>query len=75
MPCFNADGTMEPVARAILHVLRSPRKPEEVAQQVLMPLYRIRSGLRELVQAELAEERDGAYALTPSGRSRLEAAG
>ena len=75
MPCINPDGTMEPVARAILKALQSPQKPEEVAQQVLMPLYRIRSGLRELAQAGLVEEHEGAFALTPTGRGRLDTAG
>ena len=72
MPCINPDGTMEPVARAILLVLRTPGSPEEVARQVSLPLYRIRSGLRELAESGLVVEREGTYALTAAGQERVD---
>ncbi len=71
MACVNPDGTVEPVARAVLLALRTLITPDEVARQVRLPLYRVRSSLRELLQAGLVEERDGKYALTPAGRDRV----
>ncbi len=75
MACVNPDGTVEPVARAVLLALRTPGSPEDVAKEVRLPLYRVRSSLRELQQAGLVEERGGAYALTDAGRTRLAAQG
>ncbi len=71
MACVNPDGTVAPVARAVLLALRAHTSPEEVSRQVRIPLYRVRSSLRELVQAGLVDERDGAYALTAAGRDRV----
>jgi predicted transcriptional regulator len=68
--CVNPDGTVEPVARAVLLALRSSASPEGVARQVRLPLYRVRSSLRELAQAGLVEERGGTYGLTEAGRTR-----
>jgi len=48
MGCVNPDGTMEPAVRALVLALRSPRTAEELVWEVRYPLYRVRSGLREL---------------------------
>ena len=71
MGCINPDGTADPAARALLQALLAPRSPEELAAVAGLPLYRIRSGLRELGQAGLVEETSGRFALTTSGRARI----
>ncbi len=71
MACVNPDGTLAPVAGAVLLALRAHTSPDEVSRQVRIPLYRVRSSLRELLQAGLVEERDGRYALTAAGRERV----
>jgi predicted transcriptional regulator len=72
MPCVKPDGTLEPMAQAIIRVLRTPRTVEGVCDYLRLPLYRVRSTVRELVEAGLVAENDGVYGLTESGRNRVE---
>jgi predicted transcriptional regulator len=41
--------------------------PEEIAKDTGLPLFRVRSGLRELTQAGLATQKDDKYELTDKG--------
>jgi hypothetical protein len=74
MPCVNADGSLTPVAAQVLGALAAvgaPGGPDTVARAAALPLYRVRSTLRELQLAGLIEEVDGNRVLTPDGRARL----
>lgn len=71
MACISAEGTLTESARKMLQALQNPATPEEVAQTTGLPLFRVRSGLREMVQAGLIEEREGRYLLTETGRQKL----
>jgi predicted transcriptional regulator len=71
MPCVKPDGTLEPMAQAILRALRTPRTVEGVCDHVRLPLYRVRSTVRELVEAGLVADADGALRLTDAGAARL----
>jgi DNA-binding IclR family transcriptional regulator len=46
--------------------------PEEVAAKTGQPLFRVRSGLRELKNAGYAEETDGKYALSKNGTTVIQ---
>lgn len=70
MACINPDGTLAPAAKAILKALESPATPAEVAQRTGLPLFRVRSSLRELTEAGLLESRDDVYHLTPAGKEK-----
>ena len=72
MPCVRPDGTLEPMAQAIVRALPTLRTIEEVCGHLRLPLYRVRSTMRELVEAGMVTESDGVYRLTDSGRSRVE---
>jgi predicted transcriptional regulator len=72
MPCVKPDGTLEPLAQAIVRALSAARTAEGVCEHLRLPLYRVRSTMRELVEAGLVAEHDGVYGLTDSGRRRLE---
>ena len=72
MPCVKPDGTLEPMAQAIVRALRTPRTIEGVCEHLRLPLYRVRSTMRELAEAALVAETNGVYALTDTGRSRVE---
>ncbi len=72
MPCVKPDGTLEPMAQAIVRALRIGRTVEGVCEHLRLPLYRVRSTMRELVEAGLVAEADGVYGLTESGRRRVE---
>jgi predicted transcriptional regulator len=41
--------------------------PEEIAQKSGLPIFRVRSGLRELTQAGLVVEKAGKYEITDNG--------
>lgn len=71
MPCVKPDGTLEPMAQAIVRALRTPRTTEGVCEHLRLPLYRVRSTMRELVEAGLVAETAGQYGLTPAGQARV----
>jgi predicted transcriptional regulator len=60
------------MAQAIVRALSTPRTVEGVCDHLRLPLYRVRSTMRELVEAGLVAEHDGVYGLTDSGRIRVE---
>jgi predicted transcriptional regulator len=43
------------------------RSPEEIATDTGLPLFRVRSGLRELAQAELVDQKEDKYTLSQKG--------
>jgi len=71
MPCVRPDGTLEPMAQAILRALRTPRTAEGICEHLRLPLYRVRSTVRELLEAGLVADTTGEYALTAAGAERV----
>lgn len=71
MGCINADGTLMASATKLLRAMQSPISLEEVARQSELPLYRVRSSMRELLQAGLVEEKDGTYVVTTAGKGGI----
>jgi predicted transcriptional regulator len=71
MPCVNPDGTVSASAKAILTALQNIASPEQVATETSLPLFRVRSGLRELAEAGLVQPSEGGFALTDEGRKRI----
>ena len=71
MACVNPDGTITPSAIAILAALRSADTAELIAPLTGLPLFRVRSALRELVAAGLVTVDDGRHRLTDAGFARL----
>lgn len=72
MACVNPDGTLTPSAKAMLSALSSPVALEEVAKSTGLPLFRIRSSIREMLEAGLVEKEEGKYAATRLGREKIE---
>ena len=64
MACVNADGTLSPSGRAMLDAVKAPASPDQVAAITGLPLFRVRSGLRELVSAGLVKEETSRYVAT-----------
>jgi DNA-binding IclR family transcriptional regulator len=62
MACVSADGTLTASGRAILEAVQRPASAQEVAAATGLPLYRIRSALRELAAAGLVAEESGRFA-------------
>jgi predicted transcriptional regulator len=71
MACVNPDGTISESAKALLNTVQSPLTPEEISRQVGQPLFKVRSSLREMVQAELVREEDGKYVITEKGKEKI----
>ena len=68
MPCVSPDG--KPTAsgmKTLTAVKEGASTPQEVAKATGQPMFKVRSGLRELVNAGFLEEVDGKYNLTPLG--------
>lgn len=76
MACVAADGSLSPVAASLLRAAAgapSAATAEQVARSTGLPLYRVRSTLRELATAGLLAEAEGAYRVTPEGAAKLAA--
>lgn len=69
MPCVSPDGKPTTTGMAILKSLKNGSlSPEEVANKMGKPLFRVRSGLRELKNAGFIEEINGKYKLSEKGQ-------
>lgn len=65
---MTADGKPTPTAKLVLESLRAKAlTPEELAEATHLPLFRIRSSLREIVQAGWVRESGERYEATPEG--------
>jgi predicted transcriptional regulator len=72
MACVNPDGTMSPIAASLLKVLATaPLTPEEIAALMNQPLFKVRSSLREIVQAGLLVQEGDNYIITAMGKEHL----
>ena len=68
MACINPDGKPTESGAKMLRALKSgARSPEEIAKNAGLPLFRVRSGLRELTQAGLVNQKNDKYELTEKG--------
>jgi hypothetical protein len=56
----------------LLLAMWNPATPEEVAVACQAPLFRVRSAIREFVQAKLIEEDSGAYLISSKGMKKME---
>jgi DNA-binding IclR family transcriptional regulator len=61
MACISADGTLSASGQAMLAALERVATEEEVAGVTGLPLFRVRSGLRELVAAGLVSQQGGRF--------------
>jgi len=68
MACISPDGKPTESGTKMLRALQSGLgSPEEIARSAGFPLFRVRSGLRELTQAGLVTQKDYRYELTGNG--------
>jgi len=71
MACVNPDGTISESAKALLNIVQNPLTPEEISKQVGQPLFKVRSSLREMAQAELVREEEGKFSITEKGKEKI----
>jgi DNA-binding IclR family transcriptional regulator len=68
MACISPDGKPTGSGAKMLRALQAGLGvPEEIAREAGLPLFRVRSGLRELTQAGLAKQKDDRYELSEKG--------
>jgi len=71
MACVNPDGSVTPTAKKILKALEHPLTVNELSEKVYLPLFVLRSSLRELTEYGFLQEAEEKYQLTDKGRARL----
>jgi predicted transcriptional regulator len=68
MACISPDGKPTESGSKMLRALQAGLKsPEEISKNTGLPLFRVRSGLRELAQAGLADQKEDSYKLSETG--------
>jgi len=69
MACVSADGKPTENGLAMIKaVLDQAKQPEAVAGETGLPLFRVRSGLRELEAAGFVSQTDHGYLATDKGK-------
>jgi predicted transcriptional regulator len=71
MACVNPDGTLTASAVAMLRAMRAPSTAEQIAAATALPLFRVRSGIREIVENGLAVQESGVFRLTSEGERKV----
>jgi predicted transcriptional regulator len=61
---MSSDGTLTQSARDLVSLLVDPMSPPDIARRLGIPLYRVRSSLREMIDAGLVAETDDGYVAT-----------
>lgn len=70
MACVNEQGQLNASAKKILEVLvNSVLTPQEISQNAGLPLFKVRSGLREMVSVDFVKEENGSYTITAKGEA------
>ena len=68
MPCVSPDGKPTSSGMALLRSLKNGAlSPKEIASKTGQPLFRVRSGLRELKNAGFVDEAEDKYGLSKNG--------
>ena len=72
LPCVSPDGKPTKSGMATLSAIKDGAlTAEDVTEKTGQPLFKVRSGLRELAKAELVEQKDENYKLTPKAEQLL----
>ena len=73
VPCVSADGKLTVSGKKLLTTLEThPNSTaQEIAQIGEVPLFRVRSGLRELLAAGFVSEMENRYSSTDTGKTAL----
>jgi predicted transcriptional regulator len=72
MPCVSPDGKPTSSGMEVLKSLKAAAlSPEEIAGRTGQPLFRVRSGLRELKKAGFVEEIADKYGLSEIGANEV----
>ncbi len=72
MPCIDDNGNLSDSGKALINALsKKSLDVKEISSQINVPLFKIRSSIRELIEANLIEESNDKYKLTEKGKTFL----
>jgi len=71
LACISPDGKPTESGKKLLAAVINPIIPEAVAARTNLPLFRVRSGLRELSEAGYIKVEQEQHVLTDAGREAL----
>jgi DNA-binding IclR family transcriptional regulator len=73
VPCVSGDGKpTQSGIKTLTAIKNGPSTPKTVSQQTGQPMFKVRSGLRELVNAGLVKQTENNYCLTEEGTKIIE---
>ncbi|MDD2777445.1 MAG: hypothetical protein PHS47_00425 [Methanocellales archaeon] len=72
MACISPDGKPTELGKKLLGAAKDPSTPEEIASTLILPLFRVRSGLRDLMEVGYLKEEGEKYKITDKGFKSLE---
>ena len=75
MPCVWPDGSLSTSGRLMLTAVQVDSSAEDVADVTGMPLYRVRSSLRQLLEAGYLIEEGGHFSQTEEGAAKVKEGG
>jgi predicted transcriptional regulator len=71
MPCLRPDGSLSSSGRAMLAAVRIDTSAAAVSSETGIPLYRVRSALRELAEAGLVNADGELFSRTEKGAAAI----
>ncbi|NYT01001.1 MAG: hypothetical protein GKB99_04690 [Methanocellales archaeon] len=71
MACISPDGKPTESGKKILDAAKENRTSEEISITIGLPLFRVRSGLRDLMEAGYLKEDGDKYKITEKGFKSL----
>lgn len=74
MPCVREDGSLSGSGRSMLEAVQREMTAAEVAVKIGMPLYLVRSGLREMIAAGYVSEAGELFSQTEQGAEKAKQA-
>ena len=68
--CVNPEGSLTFSAKELLKILATPLDEMEISSMLSKPLFKIRSILREMIGANLIEQKEGKFVITEEGKKK-----
>ena len=70
VPCVSPDGKPTKSGTATLSAIKNGAStPKAISEITKQPLFKVRSGLRELLKAGFVKQKESIYLLTPKGKN------
>jgi predicted transcriptional regulator len=71
MGCINPDNSLSETAKKLLQIVRVSASVEQIAKELDLPIFKIRSSIREMTKAGLITEMNEQYVISEKGKELL----